>query len=68
MRVEFRTFKALDVEGNTTKDKREQVRTGDYVAFEKTFNNRSEYFSYLEDWVQVGNGQDIVILDDTVNK
>ena len=62
MRVEFITYKSLDIDGNTTKDRRDQYRDGDYYSYIKTFNNEDEFHDFLEKTSTPGNGWEIKIL------
>lgn len=62
MRVEFITYSSLDIDGNTTKDRRDQYRDGDYYSYIETFNNRVEFNQFIEERAKPGNGWEIKIL------
>ena len=62
MRVEFITYSSLDIDGNTTKDRRDQYRDGDYYSYIETFNNEDEFYRFLEKTATPGNGSEIKIL------
>ena len=62
MRVEFITYSSLDIDGNTTKDRRDQYRDGDYYSYIETFNNEDEFHQFIEERATPGNGWEIKIL------